>query len=117
MQPAFDGKTVRLNRELTELDKFTISFTNCLEKAGIRYCVISGYVAIALGRSRGTEDIDVIAEKIPFAKFEELWNCLWQKLECINTPDAQEAFDDYLGEGISIRFSEKNQAKLIGAGK
>ncbi len=109
MQPSVEGKTVRVNRELTELDKFAIVFTKCLEKTKIRYCVVSGFVAIALGRSRGTEDIDVIAEKIHFTKFEELWNCVSPKLECINASGAREAFDDYLEEGLSLRFSEENE--------
>jgi hypothetical protein len=36
------------------------------EAISIEYTVVSGYVAVLLGRSRATEDIDVITE--PFSK-------------------------------------------------
>lgn len=41
-----------LERELSMLDKFVIGFTRLLEKHGVRYVVVSGYVAIVFGRSR-----------------------------------------------------------------
>ena len=45
------------------LDEFCIKFCKVLEKQ-CRYIVVSGFVAISSGRSRATEDIDIIIEKL-----------------------------------------------------
>ena len=47
----------------TILDKFVEDFVKVIEKY-CKYIIVSGFVAIAHGRSRGTEDIDMIIEKI-----------------------------------------------------
>ena len=50
------------------LDKFCIDFCSILDKH-VKYIVVSGFVVIASGRTRGTEDIDVIIEKIDNLRF------------------------------------------------
>jgi len=45
-----------LDRELDEAE-----FVRCL---GLRYVIVSGYVAILLGRARSTDDIDIIVEAV-----------------------------------------------------
>ncbi|MGB9704476.1 MAG: hypothetical protein ACPL3C_03425 [Pyrobaculum sp.] len=50
---------IELDRELDELDSLVAEFVNCL---GVRYVIVSGYVAILLGRARSTDDVDVIVE-------------------------------------------------------
>jgi uncharacterized protein (DUF1330 family) len=52
LEVVYHGSTVVLERELSMLDKFVIGFTRLLEKHGVRYVVVSGYVAIVFGRSR-----------------------------------------------------------------
>lgn len=88
----------------TILDKFTEEFCSIVEEhAG--YMIVSGYSAISSGRSRGTEDIDMIIEKISKEKFEELNKSLCEKgFECIQSSDSKVIFDEYLDKGISIRY-------------
>ncbi|MBU5688714.1 MAG: hypothetical protein KQA41_00585 [Candidatus Aenigmarchaeota archaeon] len=50
------------NKKINNLDKFVIKFVKILEKY-TRYVIVSGYVSILFGRSRATEDIDIIVEK------------------------------------------------------
>ena len=50
---------IKIDRELSELDIFTLDFINVLKKY-TKYVLVSGYVSILLGRSRASEDIDVI---------------------------------------------------------
>ena len=59
----------------TILDKFVEDFVRVVE-GYCKYIVVSGFVAIAHGRSRGTEDIDMIIERISKEKFAELHNDL-----------------------------------------
>ncbi len=48
-------------KERTILDAFAEDFVAVVEKYA-RYVIVSGFVAIAHGRSRGTEDVDIIIE-------------------------------------------------------
>ncbi len=66
-----DKKTIKLDKEINELDKFVFKFIKILNKY-TDYVIISGYVSILLGRSRSTEDVDVFIkpiEKIMFPAF------------------------------------------------
>ncbi|MEK6901107.1 MAG: hypothetical protein AABX37_02090, partial [Nanoarchaeota archaeon] len=71
--------------------------------------VVSGFLAIASGRTRGTEDIDMIIERISKDKFE----ALFRKLEdsnfvCMQSASPEEAYE-YLTENISLRFTKKDK--------
>ncbi|MCX6706718.1 MAG: hypothetical protein NT001_01095, partial [Candidatus Woesearchaeota archaeon] len=55
----------------TILDKFAKDFADVVEKHA-KYIIVSGFVAIAHGRSRGTEDIDMIIERISKEEFVKL---------------------------------------------
>jgi hypothetical protein len=90
------------------LDRFVFDFCNILEKNKIRYVVVSGYVAIVFGRSRNTEDIDILIEHIDFEDFEKLWKILIKKYTCLNTKNVKSAYFDYLLNKTAIRFSEKS---------
>lgn len=103
----FSKKRISMEKTMSSLDRFVFDFCNILEKEGIRYVVVSGYVAIVFGRSRNTEDIDILIEKINFKKFEKLWNELKKKYDCINTDDMKTAYYDYLNTKTAIRFSRK----------
>jgi hypothetical protein len=107
MQLKYSRKTLSFQKELTKLDKFVITFTDILKKNKIKYVIVSGYVAILFGRSRHTEDIDIIIEKIPFSRFNILWNELSNKFECINTSNCEDAYG-YLTSSLAIRLAEKN---------
>lgn len=78
-------------------------FCNVLEKH-CKYVVVSGFLIISLGRSRGTEDIDIIMEKIPFEKFKELHNDLLKnKFGCLQSEKAEEIYE-YLKNNLSVRY-------------
>lgn len=101
------SETIKFERELSKLDKFVIEFTKILNKHNIKYVLVSGYVSILFGRNRTSEDVDLIVEKINFRKFKELWNELYVKFECLNTENIKQAYEEYLLNNISIRFSMK----------
>lgn len=62
---------IRLDRELSDLDSFTLDFIRILRKQS-KYVIVSGYVSILLGRARASENIDVIIPKIDFPVFSRL---------------------------------------------
>lgn len=101
-------KTIQLDKELNELDRAVINFVRVLSKS-TKYIIVSGCVAILFGRSRATEDVDFIIERISGKKFEELFDALSSNgFWCINGENKSELFNT-LNEGSSIRFAEKEQ--------
>ena len=93
------------DKVINKLDKFVINFVNILEKY-TPYVIVSGYVSIVLGRSRATEDVDLLIPKMDFTKFSFLFRDLLQKgYECANTSDSKEAFE--MLNSHAIRFFEK----------
>jgi len=64
--------TLTVSRELSELDKDVLEFTRILDACKVDYVIVSGYVAILTGRSRSTEDIDVILESLSETETEQL---------------------------------------------
>jgi len=107
-------KKIVLDRELNSLDKFVVDFCSLLEE----YVIVSGYVSILFGRSRGTEDVDLliprkkeeeffkIFEKIEKDGFECL-NTSKKGFECLNTSKKGEAFE--MLKEHAIRFSRKSK--------
>ena len=53
-----------VDREPNDLDELAIRFTSILGDLTIEHVYVSGYVAILAGRSRATEDIDVLLERL-----------------------------------------------------
>ena len=97
MDRKIDDKTI--------LDRFVEDFTKIVEKY-CKYIIVSGFVAIAHGRSRGTEDIDMIIEKIPKEKFIALHSSIINSgFECMQSDDGEKIYNDYLAEGDSIRYT------------
>ncbi|MDO8633881.1 MAG: hypothetical protein Q7K34_01150 [archaeon] len=108
MEFEYSKTQIKFERELSNLDKLVLRFTSILDRQKIKYAIISGYVAILFGRSRETEDIDLFIEEIPFEKFEQLWKELYNDIfECINAPDAKEAYFEYLKNQTAIRFARR----------
>lgn len=106
MELEFSGNTIRLGKELSELDRLVLRFVKILEKVGIEYVIISGYVAILFGRSRNTEDVDLFIGEMGFAKFMRLWHELEKEgFWCLNTSSPQKAYNDYLEEKLAIRLA------------
>jgi len=107
MDLKFDGRIFRVSRPETELDVFVKDFVAMLEKAGVKYVIVSGYVAILFGRSRNSEDVDILIECVEFKRFERFWAEASKRFECINSPEPKDAFDNYLSSGLALRFSTK----------
>ncbi len=88
----------------TILDEFVEEFCGIVEKHA-RYIICSGFVAIAHGRTRGTEDIDMIIEKIPRDRFIKLHDELKKRgFACMQSENPNEIYDSYLEKGDNIRY-------------
>lgn len=97
-------KEIVCNKKLNSLDKFVLDFVNLLEN----YVIVSGYVSILLGRSRATEDVDLLVPHIDKEDFESLWVRVQEKnFWCINTSSVNEAFD--MLKGHAVRFARKGE--------
>ena len=99
---------ISISRELSSLDKFVIDFINALDAASIKYVIVSGYVSILCGRTRGTEDVDILVEKPEPSSFYALCERN-PRFWIINTASEKEAYD-MLIEGYGRRFAEKGKA-------
>lgn len=92
----------------TILDEFAEEFCRVVEKH-CKYIIVSGFVAIAHGRSRGTEDIDMIIEKLSKNKFIELHNHLISVgFECQQSENP-EVILEYLMDNTSVRYTRRGE--------
>ena len=71
--------TLVVEREPNRLDELAISFSEILDRIGVEYVYIAGYVSILAGRARSTEDVDVLIERIDEEAAEELAETLAEK--------------------------------------
>lgn len=108
MEYSFGKGSISIKKEFSSLDKFVFEFVKTLDGLDLKYVIISGYIPILFGRSRETEDVDLFLDKIPFEKFKELWLALEKEFECINAVKPKEAYEDFLLDGLALRFSLKN---------
>lgn len=72
----FRDDTVVVDREPNDLDELAIQFTRILDGLDVNHVYVSGYVAILTGRSRATEDIDVLLERVDDETIHEIVNRL-----------------------------------------
>jgi hypothetical protein len=101
---------IKLTKELNDLDKLVIDFVKILDRNKIKYVLVSGYVSILFGRSRSSEDIDIIVKKMSKRRFLDMWKELSRKnFECIIPDNFESAYDKYLIKHTSIRFSRRDQ--------
>jgi len=99
--------TIKLNKEINELDRFVFRFINILKKY-TDYVIVSGYVSILLGRSRATEDVDIFIQEIDKNSFRKFYEELkadgfW----CLNSEDTKDIYQ-YLTSGLAARFALEN---------
>ncbi|MBI2575616.1 hypothetical protein HYV84_00230 [Candidatus Woesearchaeota archaeon] len=93
--------------DLNILEKFALEFTHIVEQYG-RYIIVSGFVAIVHGRSRATEDIDMILERISKEKFVQLHAHLEKEgFECIQGENPVMLYDEYLAQNTPLRYIRK----------
>jgi len=100
-----EKREIKLDKVLSNLDKFVLDFVRIL-KEHINYVIVSGYVSILLGRSRSTEDIDLLIPTIKKEEFEKIWKKIHENgFECMNTSNHVEAFE--MLKEHAIRFFKK----------
>jgi len=70
-----------------------------------KYIVVSGFLVIMSGRSRATEDIDIIIKPIDLNTFIKLHKELVQnQFQCLQSSDPIEIFSRYLKENLPVRY-------------
>ena len=94
--------------DINILSKFTTDFCNIVKKH-CKYVVISGFTAIATGRTRGTEDIDIIIPKLDKNSFLKLHNDLLDKFEVLETDCFEEVFERLDKDKSNIRYVYKSK--------
>jgi len=108
MEYIVDKKEIILNKKLNNLDSFVLDFVSCLDS----YVIVSGYVSILLGRSRATEDVDLLVPKLGKDDFNNIWKKLHKNgFWCINTPIFEDAFE--MLKEHAIRFAKKEPVPNI----
>ena len=99
-----ENDTIIINRDLTELDLFVKGFLEILKKHS-DYLVVSGFVSISTGRSRGTEDVDIIFPVMEKDIFKNLYEDLMKNgYWCYQADNSEKAYD-YVKHLSSIRFA------------
>lgn len=68
----YEDGVLRIDKELSKLDEFVVDVASILDELDVQYVVVSGYVAILAGRSRSTEDVDTVIERLSAAETERL---------------------------------------------
>ncbi|MBS3158832.1 hypothetical protein J4206_06105 [Candidatus Woesearchaeota archaeon] len=97
-----------IERELTDLDLFVKKFLDVLVRYS-DYLVVSGFVSISTGRTRGTEDVDIIMPVISLDKFKKLFDSLNKDgFWCYQGDSAEDCYD-YIKDLSSIRFALKDK--------
>jgi hypothetical protein len=101
---------IKLDKKLNDLDRLVIDFVRVLDSNMIKYVVVSGYVSILFGRSRSSEDVDIIAKKFSKKRFTALWKELSRKnFECIVPDNFESAYGNYLTKRTALKFSRKGE--------
>lgn len=103
-----DGDVIVLNRELTELDLFVKDFLEILKKHS-DYLVVSGFVSISTGRSRGTEDVDILIPVMGENEFKDLFQDLQKNnFWCYQGDNFEEVYS-YVRDMVNVRFARVNE--------
>jgi hypothetical protein len=101
----FGKSTITIDRRLSDLDYFAIDFTTVLKKH-TPYVIVSGYVAILLGRARASEDIDIIIPRLDFSTVQSLLKDVRHHgFYCLNAEGDKEIYE-YLTEELPVRFAK-----------
>ncbi len=101
-----DEEIVINGKVVTRLDRFVLDFVSAIEDRA-EYVVVSGYLAILLGRPRGTEDVDMIFEYLERGEFQSLHDHVkGQGFEFINPEDVDGLYE-MLTDGFAIRAARE----------
>lgn len=103
-----EGEVIVINRDLTELDLFVKDFLDVLKKH-CDYLIVSGFVSISTGRTRGTEDVDLLIPLLSRERFTALFDDLMVNGFWCYQGDSVDEVHPYIKELSSIRFAKINQ--------
>jgi len=95
------------DKALSNLDKFVLEFIKILQKH-MKYVVISGYVPILFGRTRGTEDVDIFIENIDQKTFGNFYKELIKNNYYFLNPENENGLYEMLTEHLGIRAAKKD---------
>lgn len=95
------------NKTLTKLDKFVINFMDTLSKY-CDYVIISEYIPILFGRTRGTEDVDVFIEHVDKKMFVNFYNNLIRDGYYFLNPENKNGLYEMLTDKLGIRAAKKD---------
>lgn len=109
MDIRYSGRKIHFcGKQITLLDRFVLDFIHVLEPE-TPYVIVSGYVAILFGRSRGTEDVDILIPLLQKEKFQKLHkDLLFAGYEFLNAEDADGLYEMLIGK-MGVRISEKGK--------
>jgi hypothetical protein len=102
-------RQLKLDKELNELDRLVLDFTKVLDRNKIHYVLVSGYVSILFGRSRSSEDIDILVQRVSERRFLQTWKEAKKSFDCLTVDDAKMAYERYLSARSALRFSRKGE--------
>ena len=103
-----DKRIVVSGKYITLLDRFVQDFVRILGQE-TPYVIVSGFVAILFGRSRGTEDVDVLIPRLTPEDFAHLHRALVQGgFAFLNEEDA-DGLSEMLERNRPIRIARAGQ--------
>lgn len=106
----YDGDRLVIEKEsLSNLDELVLSFVEVLDGQGVDYVLVAGYVAILAGRSRSTEDVDVIVESLDEARTDALADAL-DEAGFWGVEEPLDAMFDRFEEGLAARVAPRGEA-------
>jgi len=87
------------------LDRFTEDFCSIVNKYA-KYIIVSGFVAISHGRSRATEDVDIMIEEVSQEKFKKIHNELIKYgFECKYPREVENIYDMLKNDRANVRYT------------
>lgn len=95
------------NKVLTKLDEFVLDFVSLLNKY-CSYVIVSGYIPILFGRTRGTEDVDVFIENVDKKTFVSFYNDLIKNNYYFLNPEDKNGLYEMLIDSLGIRTAKKD---------
>lgn len=103
-----DGVLI-IEKDLTDLDFFVKNFLEVLKKHS-DYLIVSGFVSISTGRTRATEDVDMLMPVPDEKQFNELFEDLIKNdFWCYQGENSKIIYEDYVKNKENIRFAKKDR--------
>ena len=91
------------------LDEFALKFSKIIKKY-TEYIIVSGFVAISSGRTRATEDIDMIIKPVNKETFDKIHENLTENnFVCIQSKSSEEIYITYLSNFDSVRYVDRDK--------